>query len=225
MVLYMASEATPLTGVANYHSLRGTALSYSCPSCPTMSSPATCHHSRLNTRQAFPRYRRSNATLSLSRKVPRKRIVRRCLITTGEALRNGSVLRTTAERHRRSQDLRRHTRDKHQTPHKCPFCDTKWTRPEKIRGHLTTKHEDHFTEEELREVRGLRGLNDTVRYVAKCGMPKVPQQQHHQCRGPSLILDLYLADTVSVEPQGMRLDEEDGDLAPIGQDADSLWSL
>jgi len=127
--------------------------------------------------------------------------------------------------YRRSQDLRRHTRDKHQTPHKCPFCDTKWTRPEKIRGHLTTKHEDHFTEEELREVRGLRGLNDTVRYVAKCGMPKVPQQQHHQCRGPSLILDLYLADTVSVEPQGMRLDEEDGDLAPIGQDADSLWSL
>jgi len=129
--------------------------------------------------------------------------------------------------YRRSQDLRRHTRDKHQTPHKCPFCDTKWTRPEKIRGHLTTKHEDHFTEEELREVRGLRGWNDTVRFIAKCGMPKVPQQQRHQCtaRGPSLILALSLVDTVSVEPQGMRLEEEDGDLASIEQDEDSLWSL
>lgn len=77
--------------------------------------------------------------------------------------------------YRRSQDLRRHTRDKHQTPHKCPFCDKKWTRPDKIREHLRTKHEDHFTEEELREVRSLRGWDVTVDFVAKCGMPKVHQ--------------------------------------------------
>jgi len=127
--------------------------------------------------------------------------------------------------YRRSQDLRRHTRDKHQTPHECPFCDKKWTRAEKIREHLTTKHEDHFTEEELREVRSLRGWNDTVRFVAKCGMPKVPQKQHPQCTEPSFILVLSLVDNVSVEPQGMTLAEGDGDLAPIGQDVDSLWSL
>ncbi len=126
--------------------------------------------------------------------------------------------------YRRSQDLRRHTRDKHQTPHKCPFCDKNWTRPEAIRGHLVTKHEDHFTEEELREVRSLRGWKDTVRFVEECRMPKVPQQQHSQYTGPSFILAPSLIDTLPVEPQGMGLAEGDGDLAPIGRDAD-LWSL
>lgn len=116
--------------------------------------------------------------------------------------------------YRRSQDLRRHTRDKHQTPYRCPFCDKKWTRPEKIRGHLITEHEDHFTEEKLREVRSLRGLNDTVRFVARCGMPnrKVPQQQHPLCTGPSFILAPSLIDTLLVEPQGMGLAEWYGDL-------------
>jgi len=126
--------------------------------------------------------------------------------------------------YRRSQDLRRHTRDKHQTPHKCPFCDKNWTRPEAIRGHLVTKHEDHFTEGELREVRSLRGWKDTVRFVEECRMPKVPQQQHSQYTGPSFILAPSLIDTLPVEPQGMGLAEGDGDLAPIGRDAD-LWSL
>jgi len=73
VILYMASEATPSTRVANCHSLRGTAPSYSFPSCPTASSTATYHYSRLNTGQGLPRYRRySNTMLPLSRKVSQK---------------------------------------------------------------------------------------------------------------------------------------------------------
>ena len=48
----------------------------------------------------------------------------------------------------RLQELKRHIRDTHKTPRKCPFCDTTWTRPETIRGHLVVEHQDHLTEDE-----------------------------------------------------------------------------
>ncbi len=73
--------------------------------------------------------------------------------------------------YQRFQELRRHIRDKHQTPRNCPFCDAKWTRSERIRRHLITKHQDHFTGEERQEIRRLWGRDDTIRFVEKCGLP------------------------------------------------------
>ena len=43
MILYIASEAIHLNRVAHRYSVRGTALSSSLPSCPTMVSMATYH--------------------------------------------------------------------------------------------------------------------------------------------------------------------------------------
>ena len=71
--------------------------------------------------------------------------------------------------YQRAQELKRHIRDKHQQPHKCPFCHTKWTRPEKIKTHLIAAHRDRFVEEEQREIRHLRGRKDIIRFLENCG--------------------------------------------------------
>lgn len=72
MILSIALEVTPLNRVANRYLLRGTMSSYSLPSCPRMLSMATCHYSRLSTRQLFPHCRRSDATQPRSRKASQK---------------------------------------------------------------------------------------------------------------------------------------------------------
>jgi len=69
----------------------------------------------------------------------------------------------------RRQELIRHGRDNHDVARKCPFCDHKWTRADKIRAHLTTRHKDRFTEEELRELDVLQGLADTIGFLKKRG--------------------------------------------------------
>ena len=66
------------------------------------------------------------------------------------------------KRYRRRQEAVRHMRDKHEIPHLCFICETKWTRPEKLKEHLLSRHCDHFTEEERQEIRHLHGLINTI---------------------------------------------------------------
>lgn len=71
--------------------------------------------------------------------------------------------------YQRPQDLKRHTRDKHFRQRKCPFCCTRWSRPERIRVHLIKKHASRLTQDQQREVRSLRGRLDTIHFLANCG--------------------------------------------------------
>ena len=67
----------------------------------------------------------------------------------------------------RLQDVKRHIRDKHDITPECFICGIKWTRAEKIRKHLISRHRDHFTEDELQEIGLLEGLNNTVDFLKK----------------------------------------------------------
>jgi hypothetical protein len=67
----------------------------------------------------------------------------------------------------RHQEVKRHIREKHAILPKCIICGNTWTRPEKIRKHLLSKHRRHFTEEERQEICHLRGLNDTIDFLKK----------------------------------------------------------
>jgi hypothetical protein len=79
------------------------------------------------------------------------------------------------KRYRRLQELKRHITDKHAIQSKCPICGYSWTRPEKIRSHLTDQHQHHFTEEERQEIRTLRGRKDTTSFLlAKCRTLTLP---------------------------------------------------
>ncbi|KAH8992644.1 hypothetical protein EDB92DRAFT_1856653 [Lactarius akahatsu] len=71
--------------------------------------------------------------------------------------------------YRRHQDLKRHTRDKHEWQRKCPFCRARWSRPERIRTHLMKKHESRLTKDQQQEIRFLRGRDDTIRFLEKYG--------------------------------------------------------
>ncbi|KAH9989407.1 hypothetical protein BJV74DRAFT_838449 [Russula compacta] len=71
------------------------------------------------------------------------------------------------KQYRRVQELRRHTRDKHEEQRSCPFCDYTWSRPERIRGHLITEHGDRLTEEENQEIRRLRGWKNTIHFLTR----------------------------------------------------------
>jgi hypothetical protein len=73
------------------------------------------------------------------------------------------------KKYRRAQELKRHIRDKHRLPQKCPFCHTQWTRPERIKAHLINDHSDRFTEEAQGDIRHLRGQKDTIRFLEKYG--------------------------------------------------------
>ena len=68
----------------------------------------------------------------------------------------------------RPQDLKRHTRDKHLRLRKCPFCCTRWSRPERIRVHLIKKHGSRLTKDQQEEVLSLRGRDVTIRFLANC---------------------------------------------------------
>ncbi|KAH9041527.1 hypothetical protein EDB83DRAFT_1628470 [Lactarius deliciosus] len=71
--------------------------------------------------------------------------------------------------YRRPQDLKRHTRDRHEWQRKCPFCRVRWSRPERIRAHLIKKHESRLTKDQQQEVRFLRGRRDTIRILEEYG--------------------------------------------------------
>ncbi|KAF8267990.1 hypothetical protein EI94DRAFT_1728905 [Lactarius quietus] len=67
----------------------------------------------------------------------------------------------------RPQELRRHKRDKHGQTRKCPFCCTIWTRPARIRKHVLNSHRSLLSEQEQEAIHLLRGLNDTIRFLAQ----------------------------------------------------------
>ncbi|KAH9015895.1 hypothetical protein EDB84DRAFT_1524960 [Lactarius hengduanensis] len=69
--------------------------------------------------------------------------------------------------YRRHQDLKRHARDKHEWQRKCPFCHTRWSRPERIRAHLMKKHESRLTKEQQQQIRLLRGRDNTIHFLEK----------------------------------------------------------
>jgi hypothetical protein len=70
------------------------------------------------------------------------------------------------------QEAIRHMRDKHEISHKCFICGIKWTRAEKIKKHLLSRHQNHFIEEERQEIRDLQGLNNTINFL---------ERTSHQC--------------------------------------------
>ncbi|KAH9038490.1 hypothetical protein EDB85DRAFT_1887884 [Lactarius pseudohatsudake] len=76
----------------------------------------------------------------------------------------------------RLQELKRHVRDRHEERRKCPFCCTRWTRPERIRNHVLKNHGRLLSENERREIYRLRGLDDTVCFLAKYG--NIPSKNH-----------------------------------------------
>jgi hypothetical protein len=59
------------------------------------------------------------------------------------------------------QGLRRHLRDNHIPQQRCPFCDFKWSRPERIRTHLMVNHTEQCTTEMQEKITSLRGRRDT----------------------------------------------------------------
>lgn len=77
--------------------------------------------------------------------------------------------------YRRRQDLKRHTRDKHEWKRRCPFCCVKWTRPERIRAHLMRKHKSSFTKDQQQEIRRLQGRDATIRFLEKLGNTTCPR--------------------------------------------------
>ena len=66
----------------------------------------------------------------------------------------------------RSQEMRRHIRDRHEGKRRCPFCKFMWSRPETIKFHLVSKHAEMFSPEILQSLRGLRGLRALELVVA-----------------------------------------------------------
>ena len=58
---------------------------------------------------------------------------------------------------KRIQEFKRHRKDVHEPPRKCPFCIFLWTRPVKIKHHIKSSHGDLFTAELLVEFEALRG--------------------------------------------------------------------
>jgi len=71
------------------------------------------------------------------------------------------------KRYRRKQELKRHTKDKHEDPDNCPFCRFTWTRPDRMGHHILGQHRRHFTNEEHREIRGLRGREDMICFLSR----------------------------------------------------------
>ena len=97
--------------------------------------------------------------------------------------------------YRRKQELERHTKDKHDDPNNCPFCRFTWTRPERMGRHLLKQHRRHFTKEEHREIRGLRGREDMIGFLARCGTTRGSGQYPVMCAGSQLIPTVTLVDT------------------------------
>jgi hypothetical protein len=48
-------------------------------------------------------------------------------------------------------------KDKHDPPRQCPFCDFKWTRPDKIKAHIVADHQEKLSAEMLNYVEPLCG--------------------------------------------------------------------
>ncbi|KAH9966852.1 hypothetical protein BC827DRAFT_1153172 [Russula dissimulans] len=69
----------------------------------------------------------------------------------------------------RPQELKRHIKDKHRIPPRCPFCGIEFTRAEKIRRHLIGQHNDRFSSEERKDIYRLQGWEATIGLVEKCG--------------------------------------------------------
>ncbi|KAH9059536.1 hypothetical protein EDB87DRAFT_764151 [Lactarius vividus] len=76
--------------------------------------------------------------------------------------------------YQRPQELKRHTRDKHELQRTCPFCCTRWSRPERIRAHLMKEHESCLTKDQQQQIRLLRGRDDTVHFLEKYGNTSFP---------------------------------------------------
>jgi hypothetical protein len=84
----------------------------------------------------------------------------------------------------RSQELRRHLRERHEPPRQCPFCDFAWSRPDKIKDHITKYHPDGFTVEVMAVFRALHGKS-LVTFLDEFGRgPGVEVAPH-----PSPLLD------------------------------------
>ena len=89
------------------------------------------------------------------------------------------------KRYQRKQELKRHTKDKHEDPDNCPFCCFTWTRPDRMGRHLLRQHRRHFTKKERREIHGLRGREDMIGFLARCRSTRVPSSNLSFARASS----------------------------------------
>jgi Zinc finger, C2H2 type len=81
----------------------------------------------------------------------------------------------------RPQDLKRHIRDKHRIPPRCPFCGIESTRAENIRKHLIVQHGDRFSSEERRDICRLQGWEATIGFLEKCRTaPRTERSRYHE---------------------------------------------
>jgi len=90
------------------------------------------------------------------------------------------------KQYQRKQELKRHTKDKHEDPDGCPFCCFTWTRPDRMGSHLLRLHRRHFTKEQRREIRGLRGREDMIGFLVKCRATRVPSSNGGRVPSSSL---------------------------------------
>jgi hypothetical protein len=100
--------------------------------------------------------------------------------------------------YQRKQELKRHTKDKHEDPDDCPFCCFTWTRPDRMVSHLLGQHKRHFTKEERREIRGLRGRDVMIFFLAKCRTTKVPSSNASVERVPSSSQPFFWSTPVAI---------------------------
>ncbi|KAI9453733.1 hypothetical protein F5148DRAFT_458369 [Russula earlei] len=81
----------------------------------------------------------------------------------------------------RPQERKRHIKDVHNSPRKCPFCDIKWKRCDKIKAHLLAKHRERFIPEIVEGLRG-RDLTEFLDHLTE--METIFQNQSRSSRGP-----------------------------------------
>lgn len=137
-------------------------------------------------------------TVGFTQQVPETRVVQN--VKHGRKCPKGWVCNHSGcnKRYQRKQELKRHTKDKHDDPDICLFCCFTWTRPDKMGSHLLCQHRGHFTKEERREIRGLRGRGDMIGFLAKCRTTRVPSSYASWERAPSSSQPLFWSTPVVI---------------------------
>ncbi|KAH9036275.1 hypothetical protein EDB84DRAFT_1437696 [Lactarius hengduanensis] len=114
----------------------------------------------------------------------------------------------------RPQDLRRHIIDKHMPRRQCPFCSHEWSRPDRIKAHLTEAHRDVLSAEVLQGICALRGqavvnfletyepLHDpSLQFPARSSLTSENNGRGY-CHGAFLISDTMILSAFEVEVRG-----------------------
>jgi hypothetical protein len=61
--------------------------------------------------------------------------------------------------------MQRHIRERHEAKRRCPFCKFMWSRPDKLKAHLISKHMENVPAGALESLRGRRLLEFVDAYA------------------------------------------------------------